>query len=116
MKYTMARYSVRPEKLKEVKRAIAEFVAAVRKHEPRTLYLVFREAHQPTFLHLMSFEDEAAERRHIESRYNDHFVKKLYPCCVGRPMFADLGQFAASRAQWRLNRVQSAVAPAGRRA
>jgi quinol monooxygenase YgiN len=104
MTYVLARYTVRPEKLKEVKRAISDFVAEVRRHEPRTLYLVFRNEDKATFLHLMTFENEAAERRHSQSRYVDRFVKKLYPNCVGRPVFSDLSLFAASREHWHLVR------------
>src|SRR5437870_3359559 len=102
MKYTLARYTVRPEKVKEVKRALAEFIAEVRKHEPRTLYLVFRENGQHTFVHWMSFESEAAERRHSQSRYNDHFVKKILPNCVGKPTFTEFRLFGASRKHWPL--------------
>lgn len=102
MKYTMARYTVRPEKIKTVKQAIAEFVAEVRRHEPRTLYLVFREPGQHSFVHWMSFEDDAAERRHAQSRYNDRFVKKLFPNCVGKAVFSDFRLLAASRKHWPL--------------
>ncbi len=100
MKYTMARYTVRPETVKEVKKAIAEFIAEVRKNEPRTLFLVFREEGQHTFVHWMSFENEAAERRHAQSRYNDHFVKKLMECGVGKPSFSEFRLFATSKKQW----------------
>jgi quinol monooxygenase YgiN len=102
MKYTMARYTVRQDKLKEVRAALAEFVAAIREHEPRTLYVVFREPGQPVFVHLMAFEHEAAERRHIQSRYNDLFVKRVYPCCRDRPVFTELDLHGASRTQWLL--------------
>jgi len=102
MKYTMARYTVRPETVKEVKKAIAEFIAEVRKNEPRTLFLVFREEGRHTFVHWMSFENEAAERRHAQSRYNDRFVKKLLACAVGRPSFSEFRLFATSKKQWPL--------------
>jgi quinol monooxygenase YgiN len=100
MKYTMAKYTVKEERLKDVKRAIAEVVAEIRKREPRTLYLVFREESRPTFIHLMSFESEAARRKHAQSRYIDRFVKKVYPICEGKPVFAELTLFAGSRKQW----------------
>src|SRR5256885_1923030 len=102
MKYTMARYSVRPEMVKEVKKAIVEFIGEVRKHEPRTLFLIFREEGQHTFVHWMSFENEAAERRHAQSRYNDHFAKKLLEYGTGKPAFSEFRLFAASKKQWAL--------------
>ena len=102
MTYTMATYKVRPDKIKEVKKAIHEFVAEVRKHEPRTVYLAFREEGQHTFVHWMSFESEAAERRHSQSKYNNRFVKKLLPICVGKPALSEFRLLAASRKHWAL--------------
>src|SRR5437870_399061 len=102
MNYTMASYTVRPEKVKEVKKAIAEFLAEIRKHEPRTLYLVFRENGSHTFVHWMSFENEAAERRHAQAHYNNHFVKKLVPNCLGTATFTEFGLLAATKKQWLL--------------
>ena len=49
---------------------------------------------------LVSFESEAAWRRHAQSRYVDRFVKKLLPICEGKPLFLDLRLFASSRKQW----------------
>jgi len=103
MKYTMARYTVKPEAVKEVKRALAEFVSEVRKNEPKTLYIAFREDGHHTFVHWMAFENEAAERRHSQSRYNDLFVKKLVGNCVGKPVFADFDLFASTKKQWQLS-------------
>jgi len=100
MKYLMSKYTVKEEKLKEIKKAISKVVAEIREHEPRTLYLVFREPGQPTFIHLMAFENEAAERKHAQSRYLDHFVKAVYPNCVGKPVFAELALFGASKLHW----------------
>jgi quinol monooxygenase YgiN len=104
MKYTLAKYTVRPEKIREVKQAISEFLGEIRQHEPRTLYLVYRGEDSATFYHLMCFENEAAERRHEQSAYNSRFVKKVYPNCVGRPEFTDLSLFSASRKQWVLQK------------
>jgi quinol monooxygenase YgiN len=100
MKYTMARYTVRPETVKAVKKAIAEFIAEVRKNEPRTLFLVFREEGQHTFVHWMCFDNEAAERRHMQSRYNDRFAKKLREYGVGKAVFDEFRLLAASKKQW----------------
>jgi quinol monooxygenase YgiN len=104
MKYTLARYTVRPEKVREVKRAIAEFVSELRLHEPRTLYLVFREENAHSFAHWMSFENDAAERRHSQSKYNQHFVRKLMESCVGKPTFTVFDLFSSSRKHWPLDR------------
>ena len=105
MSYTLCSFTVRPEKTREVQRALAALVAAIREHEPRTFYLVFREDGKPVFFTLMAFENEAARRRHAQSRYLDHFVKKLLPACEGKPRFTDLRQFASSKRQWVLENV-----------
>jgi len=102
MQYTLAKYVVRQEKLRDVKRAIAEFIQEVGAQEPRTLYLVFRDESKTTFSHLMAFPDDAAQRRHAQARHTCRFVKKLYPHCVGKPEFNELTLFAASRKQWPL--------------
>ena len=102
MKYTMARYTVKPETVKSVKRAIAEFVEEVHKHEPRTLYAVFREEGQHTFVHWMRFENEAAERRHAQARYSKHFAHKLLPTFVGKAAFSEFRLLASTKKQWLL--------------
>lgn len=104
MKYTLSSFTVKQENVKPAKRALAELVAEVRQKEPRTLYLVFREDGSSTFFTLMAFEDEAAERRHAQSRYVAHFAKKVLPLCDGKPYFTELSYFAGSKKQWLLDR------------
>ena len=102
MKYTMAKYTVKPETVNAVKRAIAEFVDEVRKHEPRTLYVVLREEGQHTFVHWMWFENQAAERRHALARYSKRFAHKLSPTFVGKAAFSEFRLFATTKKQWLL--------------
>jgi len=104
MNYTLSSFTVKQEQVKPAKRALAELVAAVREHEPRTLYLVFRQGSSSTFFTLMSFEDEAAERRHAQSRHVSHFAKKVLPLCEGKPSFIELDYFAGSKKQWLLDK------------
>ena len=68
---------------------------------------LFREDDSPTFFTLMAFEDEAAERRHAQSRHVGHFAKKLLPLCDGKPYFTELSYFAGSKKQWLLDRGES---------
>src|SRR5512136_1227056 len=103
MKYTMAKYTVKPETVKAVKRAIAEFVDEVRKHEPRTLCVVFREEGQHTFLHWMWFENEAAERRHAQARYTQRLAHKLLPAFVGKVSCSEFRLLATTKKQWLLD-------------
>lgn len=103
MKYTLSSFTVRQEHLKQARRALAQLVAQVREHEPATLYLVFREEEQAAFFCLMAFEDEAAERRHAQSRHVEHFAKRILPLCEGKPRFTDLGFFAGSKQHWMID-------------
>ncbi len=102
MQYTVAEYTVRKDKLKTVKSALAKFVSQVRRHEPRTLYLVFGDDTQCAFVHVMAFEDDAAERQHSQSGYAETFARNVSPHCVGKPVFSQMHWSAASRQQWLL--------------
>ena len=102
MKYTLSRFTVKPEKVKEVRRALAELACEIRRNDRRTLYLVFREERKSTFFTLVAFQDEAAWRRYAQSRHVDRFVKKLLPVCEGKPQFLELRLFASSKNQWPL--------------
>ena len=104
MQYTVAEYTVKPSKLKAVQKALGEFVAHVRQHEPRTLYLVFSDDTKCSFVHVMSFEDGEAERKHSQSRYVERFARTVSPYCVGRPLFSEMCLSTASRKQWLLQR------------
>jgi quinol monooxygenase YgiN len=112
MKHTLSRFTVKPEKIRETKRALAELVVAIREHEPKTLFLVFRAESNNAFLLLMSFENEAAERRHAQSRYVAQFARKLLPLCGGKPIFSELNLFLSSRKQWVLEPMQTLKRPA----
>jgi quinol monooxygenase YgiN len=102
MQYTVAEYTVKQAKLKAVQRALGEFVAQVRQHEPRTLYLVFSDDTKCTFVHVMAFENGAAERKHSQSRYVERFARTVSPHCVGKPVFSEMNLSTASRKQWML--------------
>jgi quinol monooxygenase YgiN len=103
MKYTLSRFAVKQEKIKEAKRALSELADEVHRHEPRTFYMVFREESQNVFFTLVSFENEAAWRRHAQSRYVHRFARKLLPICEGKPAFFEVNSVAWSRKHWVLN-------------
>lgn len=100
MKYTLSSFTVSEEHLKQAKRALAELVSAIRRHEPGTLFQVFRQEGEPSFFCLMAFADEAAERAHAQARYVARFARKILPWCEGKPHFTDLGFFAGSQQEW----------------
>lgn len=91
MKHVMARYRVKPEKVEQLKRVVSNFVDSVRANEPRTvLYVAFQEKDSLWFVHLMTFEDEQAQRVHEQSTYGQNFVEMLYPNCEEVPVFTEL--------------------------
>ena len=89
--HMLALYRVRKEKVREVREAVAEFVAAVRENEPGTL---FYEAYQGrgdvSFFHIMTFEDGESEEAHRQTPHMEIFAGKLYPHCEEEPGFVDL--------------------------
>lgn len=87
--YGTARFSLKPEALDRCRSAIEEFVTYVRDNEPGTeLYLSLQDAEEPTrFLHVMIFEDEAAEKTHTNSEAVDRFTGTLYPKTVDGVIF-----------------------------
>lgn len=102
MKYTLARFTVKPEHLQDTRRALAGLLAEVREHQPRTLYTVFRTDTPETFVALMCFENEAAELRHSQSKYIAQFARKILPWCDGKPLFRELAIFGSTHRQWLL--------------
>lgn len=103
MKYTLSTFTVGKENLKSAQRALAELVAALRRHEPGTLYLVFRDQDEPAFRCMMAFPDEAAERAHASSPHVTRFARKMQGLCQGRPSFVDLGHFMGTHADWAMD-------------
>jgi quinol monooxygenase YgiN len=87
--YGTARFSVRPEALDRCRSAIEEFVTYVRENEPGTrLYLSLQDSEEPTrFLHVMIFEDDAAQTIHTNSKAVDRFTRTLYPETVDGVIF-----------------------------
>jgi quinol monooxygenase YgiN len=84
----MARYRVKADKRDEVVSVLEEFVKTVKEKEPSTLrYVAYRLEDGVSFVHIMYFKDEEAERRHREASYVKKFEKLLHPNCEEEPRF-----------------------------
>ncbi len=90
MVHRLAQYRVRPGKVEEVKQIVAAFVAAIAAHEPKTIYHAYQAEDHISFLHVMSFPDEAAEEAHSAASYTERFAAELYPVCEAGPSFTHL--------------------------
>ena len=90
----MARYRVKKDRVKDIIKAVKEFVKDVEKKEKGTLsYMAFQLAKNPgDFVHFMNFEDKKAEAIHRKSGYVKKFVSVLYSSCERKPIFTNLNR------------------------
>lgn len=97
--YQTAHYQVKPEAVANVKAAIEEFVDYVRTSESGTwLYVAWQADADPTkFVHLFTFEDDAAHQRHGASDAVKQFEAVYQPELVGGPVvFTDYRMVATN--------------------
>jgi quinol monooxygenase YgiN len=91
MKYVMAMYRIKPEKLDASLQIIADLVETVKQNEPRTIsYQAFKEPAGSLFVHVVGFVDAEAEETHLNSARVKDLVRKLYANCETQPMFTTL--------------------------
>ncbi len=86
-----AKYTVQPDKLDECLAAINDFIDYIKANEPGTLqYTSYQQTEDPnSFVHFMSFEDDAAEQAHGSSEGVATFTGALYPRLVGEVEFTE---------------------------
>lgn len=93
----LARYRIRPETAASVRTAINEFIGAIHREEPDTIYAALAASDGVTFVHAMAFSDAAAEARHRSAPHTRRFTDILYPNCEQQPEFTDLVVIATTR-------------------
>lgn len=85
-----ARFTVREEGLAGAQDAIRTFVEHTRTEPGTRRYEPWRSLDRPReFLHLMEFEDAAAEHAHANSEAIRAFTSVLHPLRLGAPTFED---------------------------
>ncbi len=94
-----AAFAVRPESLPLCEEVIREFVDGVTSEEAGTrVYVSLRERRDPTrFVHVMVFEDEAAEAAHRDAERTRRFTAALYPHTLEGVAFTDCSLVAPAR-------------------
>ena len=96
---TTAAFAVRPESLARCEEVIRKFVDDVTSQEAGTrVYVSLRERRDPTrFVHVMVFEDEAAEAAHRDAERTHRFTAALYPHTLEGVAFTDCSLVAPER-------------------
>ena len=92
----MLKYTVKEDKLEEVKNAVKHFISEVKAHESDTLiYDAFHvKNNKNEFFHMMAFADEKAENDHRNTEHIDLLFDILYPNCLKKPELIELEQFS----------------------
>ena len=85
-----ARFAVHPDARERCEAAIREFVSALDDEPGTRVYMALCERGDPTrFLHVMVFDDEAADERHRRAEHTKRFVETLYPHTLEGVAFND---------------------------
>ena len=85
-----ARFAVHPDARERCEAAIREFVSALDDEPGTRVYMALCERGDPTrFLHVMVFDDEAADERHRHAEHTRRFVETLYPHTLEGVAFND---------------------------
>ena len=94
-----AAFAVRPESLARCEEVIRNFVDDVTSEKAGTrVYVSLRERRDPTrFVHVMVFEDEAAEAAHRDAERTHRFTAALYPHTLEGVAFTDCSLVAPER-------------------
>jgi quinol monooxygenase YgiN len=91
MIYSVATFQIKPQKIKQAKACISEFVNRIQELEPGTMmYKSLQGINEDTeFIHIMAFKDKEAQQLHKKSSYCRSFTDKLYPLCEAKPLDSD---------------------------
>ena len=79
--YMTAQWKCKPDSEEVVKKALREFVAAVKRNEPNTrVYTALQQADETTsFLTYFIFADQAAQAFHRSTDWVKRFTEVIYP-------------------------------------
>jgi quinol monooxygenase YgiN len=90
--HLMVTYRIRKDRAEAARKLIAQLVAAIARHEPRTLdYRVFQHANtESSFTHTMAFPDTEAHLAHIAAPHMKQFVEALVRDCEDGPHYTEM--------------------------
>lgn len=90
MIYKIVHYKMMPDKGDVAVEALEEFVAGIAMDEPETYYEAYQEEDGVSFVNIMRFPDETAEKYHQSASHTMRFVERIYPNCEEMPVFTTL--------------------------
>ena len=84
-------FEIKPPKLRGIIVAIEHFTRAVHVSEPGSrLYVSIQDKQNKNkFFHIMAFENEGAEMKHMAAGYTQEFNKLLNKSCVKNPIYKE---------------------------
>jgi quinol monooxygenase YgiN len=83
---TIVELKAKSGEIESVTASLAEFVDAVRRHEPMTELQAFRRGTEPVFVQVLGFPDAETERRHRSASYTRRFLEQTLPRCEADPV------------------------------
>lgn len=90
MIWKKSEYKVKKEDVESIGHEISKFVDAVHENEPGTYFEAYQIDDMPSFLHIMQFPNEEAEKKHHKASYTQDFVEQLYPKCTKGPKITEM--------------------------
>ena len=87
MIHKVARFKVKPEAVQDCRVAIHGLLQSIKNEKGTLRYEAYELPDKVSFIHLMSFSDAEAEKKHQESEHVKKFAEILYPNCEQEPEF-----------------------------
>lgn len=90
MIHKIVHYKMKADKVDVAIEALEKFVAGIAADEPETFYEAYQSEDEVSFVNVMAFPDEMAEKYHQSAPHTMKFVDIIYPNCEEMPVFTTL--------------------------
>ncbi len=97
MIYKIVHYKMKADKGDVAVKALESFIAGIVEDEPETFYEGYQADDGVSFVNIMAFPDETAEKYHQSAPHTQKFVEILYPNCEEMPAFTTLKLIKSTR-------------------
>ena len=90
MIHKLVKFKAKKENIEEVIRLIENFLDKILENEPDTVYYEsIQEEDQISFIHVITFNNDEARKKHESTSYVKEFIGNLYPLLEAEPTFSD---------------------------